>query len=378
MLVNRERPFHIAHIINALQVGGAEKLIVTLAHVMAQRNIPLTVITLRHDIPAVKAEVEAAGAKVINFYGYKQANPVRFWRLLRFVKQEQFNVLHTHLTLANNLGGMVGRLLSVPVVTTLHNIAMQSQTHPVNGRIESWLLQHNAAQVIAVGENIAEAHHNRLAPKPITVIPNAVASPPPLAPEERIRLRGLLMDNPAGFLLIAVNRLEPQKGLPDLLQAFAQLLTIHPQARLIIAGKGSQEAALRTQITQMGLDGKATLLGVRHDVPALLAASDIFVSASHWEGLPVAVLEAMAAGLPVVATAVGELPRVITTDSGLLVPAKKPDQLALAIDLLVSNPLQRANLGRAAQARAAQLYGAEAWLDRLLEVYAAVAKQRTS
>ena len=115
--------------------------------------------------------------------------------------------------------------------------------------------------------------------------------------------------------------------------------------------------------------GRVILLGVRNDVPRLLAAGDIFVSASHWEGLPVAVLEAMAVGLPVVATSVGDVPDVVVPGTGLIVPPHQPAALATTIRTLLDDPEQGRQLGMAGRAHVVRNYAIEAWADKLLKLY---------
>jgi glycosyltransferase involved in cell wall biosynthesis len=121
----------------------------------------------------------------------------------------------------------------------------------------------------------------------------------------------------------------------------------------------------------MQLDDAIRCLGVRSDVPQLLAASDIFVSSSHWEGLPVAILEAMMAGLPIVATAVGDVPKVITPEAGIIVSPHQPDCLAEALDNLINAPEKARAMGNAARARAIQEYSLDTWMKRHIVVYEA-------
>ncbi len=362
----------VAHLINGLRIGGAEKLLVTLAGEMGRRELPLTIITLRPNDPAMQRAIEATAGRVVVFPGRRLVAPGRFGRLVRFLRRERFTVLHTHLTQANVLGGCAGRLAGVPVVTTLHNTRMQSQTHLWHGRAENLVLRYLASRVLAVGWAIAAAHQGRLGRRPIEVVPNAVSLPAPLPAADRAALRATLLDGPDRLLLLAVGRLEPQKGLPDLLAAFADLTQTHPGARLLIAGDGSLADPLRRQIAALGLDGRTSLLGRRDDVPALLAAADLYVSASHWEGLPVATLEAMATGLPLAVTAVGDVPRVVGAEMGALVPPRQPEALAAALRALADDPVRRQRAGQAARAAAARDYAAPAWVDRLLAIYAAL------
>jgi glycosyltransferase involved in cell wall biosynthesis len=112
------------------------------------------------------------------------------------------------------------------------------------------------------------------------------------------------------------------------------------------------------------------LLGARNDVPQLLSASDVYVSASHWEGLPLTVLEAMAAGLPIVATGVGDVPRVVVAGTGVIVPPRDPSALAKALRNLLAEPERMRVMGQTAQAHIARHFNSTVWLDNLLAVYA--------
>lgn len=364
-----------AYMINALRVGGAEKLVVTFAQALQMRGDQLTIITLRENQTAVKSEAQAFGARVVEFSNRKVLSPRRLWQVYRFLDAENFDVLHTHLSMANIVGGICGGFAGIPVFTSLHNTTMATEDHPVYRPLETFLLRRASAQVIAVGWETAKAHQSRLGDKEIIVIPNAVPPNPGLTPQQRKALRIELAGDPQRALLIAVSRLEPQKGLHDLLRAFSILRRGHPEARLVIAGKGSLHNALQSDIQELGLTGKARLLGSRSDVPQLLAAADVYVSASHWEGLPVAVLEAMAAGLPVAATAVGDVPRVVVDGMGLLVPPHHPEQLAQALVQLLSNSAQAKAYGERARTHIESNYSMHAWADRLLDLYEKASQQ---
>jgi glycosyltransferase involved in cell wall biosynthesis len=357
--------------IDSLAVGGTQKMQVTLAAAARARNIPLTIISLGHDrnTPLPDA-LRALGARVWTFPARHLLDPQRLWRLVRVLRGERFAVLHTHLTYANIVGTLVGRLVGVPVVASLRSEAPFER--PAIHRLEMWLLRHAAQQVMAVGQAVATAHREPLRHRPIRVVPNAVYPIPPLSPAERTAVRTGLVGNPARPVLISVGRLEPPKGFPDLLQAFAALRATHPAACLVIIGDGALRAQLAAQIAALHLEGHARLLGMRHDVPRLLAASDIYVSASHWEGLPVSILEAMAAGLPIVATTVGSLPQVVVAGTGVLVPPQAPARLTSALQALLEHPARQHACGVAARAHVAHTYSPDAWFEQLLRLYQSV------
>ncbi|MBK8984679.1 MAG: glycosyltransferase [Chloroflexi bacterium] len=364
-----ENGLRILIIVDGLRVGGAEKLIVTFALELGRRPDILTVVTLQKIVPAMSAAVEATGARVIPLHSKRLIDPFRFRRLCQLVRRERFAVIHTHLTAANILGGFAGRLTGTPVVTTLHSTQLSSQNHYYHGRLENWVLTHLTDQVIGVGEEVAAIHQTRLGLDNLLVLPNAVALPPPLSASERDQLRASLVDDPTAVILMAIGRLRSHKGFLDLLTAFADVHRACPQTRLLIAGQGPQEAELMAQITALGLENKAMLLGLRHDISALLAASDIYVSTTHWEGLPVSMLEAMAAGLPCVVTAVGDVPLVIDETMGTLVPPQQPAAFAEALQRLVEAPTVWPSMGQAARQKIADSYSADVWVEKQLVLY---------
>lgn len=362
----------VAQTIDSLHVGGAEKLLVTFAAVARPRDVRVVVISLRHDPGSpIPAELRALGADVATFPARSLLDLRRLGQVVRFLRRERVDVLHTHLTYANIVGVLAGRLAGIPVVATLHSAGLEPRHHALIHQFEAWALRIGARRVIAVGDAVAVAHRPRLGRTPITVIPNAVAAAPTLAPAERTALRARLVGDPARPLLISVGRLSALKGHFDLLDAFAALHATHPTAALAIVGDGPLRAELAAKIKGLELTGHAVLPGTRSDVPALLAASDLYVSSSHVEGLPVSVLEAMAAGLPVVATSVGDVPQVVVEGTGIVVPARDPAALAAALRTLLDDPGRMRVMGAAARAHVTCHYSPEAWGDRLLEVYVA-------
>ncbi len=326
---------------------------------------------MRHiDNTPIPDELTQRGAHVQIFHAAKLLHPYRIWRLIRFLEQQSIDVIQTHLTYANLLGALTGRLAQCPIVATLHNTVSAQGVHkPMRYQLETWALRYASHHVVAVGQSVAQAHRNRVGQTPISVVPNAAHPPPMLSAQERIAIRTRLMGDASRTLLISAGSLTLQKGFADLLEAFALLRKAHPSAVLAIAGGGKLRDDLDTRIRQLQLEGHALLLGPRHDVPALLAASDVYVGSSHWEGLPVSILEAMAAGLPIVATGVGEIPHVVPTDSGILVPPQQPEALAQALAALCLDAPRRQVYGAAAKTHVARHYDANIWVNRLLAIY---------
>lgn len=338
--------------IDSFSIGGAEKLLVTFANVARIRQVDVTIVSLRHiaNTP-IPDELMQLGARVRIFHANKLLHPYRLWQLISFLRKRSIDVLQTHLSSANILGSLAGRLTKRPVVATLHNIiTAQNSRPPMRHQLETWALRYGAHHIVAVGQNVAEAHQSRVGHTPISVVANAVGPPPPLSLPERTAIRTRLIGDTDRTLLISVGSLTPQKGFTDLLDAFALLRQSHPAVVLVIAGGGHLRDHLNTRTRQLQLQEHVFLLGPRHDVPALLAASDIYVSSSHWEGLPTSILEAMAAGLPIVATRVGDISCLVPANSGILVPPKQPTVLAQALNALCDDTRCQHTYGVAAKA----------------------------
>jgi len=374
----------VLRVIDSLSPGGAEQLEVTFAQALRpEHGVDLTVVALRRRVaPQLVEALHRAGVNVLVLPEGRNAltrGPLRVLRLVRLLRAGAVDVVATSLTHGNVLGTTAARLAGVPSVATLHCLLEETLRQGARiERLERWALRHGATTVVAVGACVAGSHAARLAPREITVIPNAVGTLPTTSATKARALREELLGDFAGPLLLSVGRLVPAKGLLHLVAAFDQVRRRHPAARLVVAGDGPQRQELEDEIGARGLDGAVRLLGFRTDVPALLSASDVFVSASVSEGSPVAVLEAMAHGLPVVATGVGDVPTVVAPAGGLVVPAGSPDTLAAAIvDVLHAPDAMRA-MGRSAASYVAEHHSAEHWADVVVDLYQGLAGVRSA
>jgi glycosyltransferase involved in cell wall biosynthesis len=197
----------------------------------------------------------------------------------------------------------------------------------------------------------------------IAVIPNGV-HPRALPPSTLRHELGLSAAVP---IVLAVGNLYPVKGHRFLLEALARMSV---KVHLVIAGRGIAEAELLALAADLGMTDRVHLLGLRDDVPNLLAAADVFAQPSLSEGLPVAVLEAMFAGRPIVASDVGDIRLAVGDDGALLVPPGDPLELATAIERLLLQPRLASALGASAQARARDSYGLSAMVERYAQCYA--------
>ncbi len=202
-------------------------------------------------------------------------------------------------------------------------------------------------------------------------LPNGVDTmqfaPLPLA--RRAGMRAALGLPPHGFLFGSVSRLVEVKRQRDMIDAFALATGNRPEAHLVLVGEGPLEAALRAQVARHALQQRVLFLGGRSDVHQLLPLLDVFVLSSSTEGMSNAVLEAMACGLPTIATAVGGNPETLDPSTGLLVPPLAPERLAEAMRALLDDPQRACALGRRARQRAVEQFSIDAMVRRFAELY---------
>lgn len=370
----RRVPLRVATLIVGMRIdGGAENVVRTLVGELRDSHSTATVITLRAIDPAIDEMLRGLGADVVELPGRRMVSPRRFLRLLRTLRAGHYDVLHTNLTGANLLGLAAGAVLRIPVVVTLHSTKSSGDRHWYHGRLERFLIRHVAARVIAVGDETATARQAVLGEDvDIHVLPNAIA--PSEVPDDDglATLRASIMRDPAAPLFITVGRLTPAKGHGHLLQAFARVREELPDAELAIVGDGALRDAIERGIVDLGLDGAVHLLGRRTDARELVAAADVFVLSSVWEGLPMALLEAMDAGTPVVATDVGDVGRVLTGTPSRVVAPGDGEALAAAMLATLHDLRSGHDLTGAGRRVVSTRYSSTAWADRVLDHYRAV------
>jgi glycosyltransferase involved in cell wall biosynthesis len=358
-------------IIDSLRIGGAQKLVTQFVSAISMQTIESTVISLREDPVASNLElIRSAGAQVESFPARSLLDVGRLMRLIRYLRENKFDLIHTHLSYANILGSLAGHYAGIPVIATLHSTGHDPQQKSrLITRLEEVMLRYFARRIVAVGHTVAATFQTRLGSRTVDVIPNGVPAPIDLSLPARQQLRRDIAGDENSVVITSVGRFVPAKGYEDMIESFAILHRRDPRPVLVIAGVGSLFEKIKSQISELQLENAVNCLGARNDVPQLLAASDIYASSSHWEGLPVALLEAMMAGLPTVATSVGDIPKVVTPETGIIVPPHEPAALAEALSDLVSMPEKARAMGAAARTRAMQEYSLDIWIKRLTCLY---------
>jgi len=355
-------------VLTSLGVGGAERQAVTLGERMAARGHAVSLIVLRgrqpHEWPTtldlVRLDMRKNPASIMA--GLVKAR--------RFLRAFQPDLIHSHTYPAN----MAARLLKIffpaaAVLSTVHSV----YDGPWPRMLAYRLTDPSSRRTTTVSEAGA-ARYVRLKAVPAhkcTVVTNGIDAAE-FAPstERRVSLRAQMGVNNE-FVWLAAGRIVPAKDYPNLLRAFSRVHEAIPAARLWVAGEASAAglAAVQALAAELGVAASVRWLGLRSDIHALLDAADAFVSASAWEGMPLAVGEAMAMEKPVVVTDVGGV-RELVGEAGAIVPAKDPDALAQAmLALMRLTPQARSFLGHAARERIQAQFSFDAKADEWESIY---------
>lgn len=368
----------VLSVIETLGLGGAEQLLLTTHRHLDRTRFEPSVACLfgpnplakdlrRLDVPV--HELALAGPSSL-----LQA----IYRLRRLIRKGRFDVVHTHLYYGNIAGRLAAWGLA-RVVTTLHNpdytyedagtVAFRAKK-ALDRLTGSWI---NRA-LVAVSEEVRRDFEHHLKFSGVQVIPNYIdlrAFTKSLDQLKREAVRAELGIGKDDVVVLHVGRLHAQKGQDFLLDAFATARGKTPQLALILVGEGRLRRDLEERARAVNLSKAISFTGALRDVTLYYKAADIFAFPSRYEAFGIALLEAMAAGLPVVASRTGGITELATDEAALLVPVGDVDGLASALSLLAGDPARRACLGSAARARAAA-FDVYLQLPRLEQVYAAL------
>ena len=359
-----------------LTVGGTEGQLLELASRLDGRRFNVLVCGLKGEGLVARAMRERGiRVEVLNGRGTWDLRVLS--RLFRLIRRERPEVLHAFLGLANLAASLVGRLLGVPVIIWSYRDVevWKSKAH--------WLVERTAVRwadaVTCCSDAVRQfvlAHMNGQASKFLT-IHNGVD----LESFRRSRVAGRaeLKLREGGFVIGTVSRLdEPKKGLTVMLRALADLAGRDgiPPWQWLLVGDGPARDRLRSLASELGLSGQVVFAGMRHDVASVLPMMDIFVCPSLYEGFGIAIVEAMAAGRPVVASAVGGIPEIVVhEDTGLLVPPGDAAALAGALATLLNHPEQARAMGARGLARAREKFSIDTAVQQHQQLYESLRKR---
>jgi glycosyltransferase involved in cell wall biosynthesis len=366
---------NVLQLIPTLDRSGAEKQLVLLAQGLPRDRFRVEVAALTRLGP-LESDLRDAGIPVTLIGKRLKADPFALLRLARFMRDRKFDVVQTWIFAANTYGRIAARRAGVPVVV-VSEMAVDLWKGRSQLAVDRYLARWT--DVVVGNSNAVAAFYRDKAGVPdakLTVIPSGIGDeePPPVDRAEVRRSLGLAEDAP---VVLFVGRLAAQKAVDDLLAALDVLQHVRPDLRALIAGDGPLRDRLEEHAAAVGLRASVKFLGHREDVPRLLAASDLLVLPSLYEGLPNVVLEAMRFRKPVVATAAPGTTEVVADGvTGLLVPMRNPVELARAIRRVIEEPGLANRLGEAGRARVEAEFRASTMIERFAELYERLARQK--
>lgn len=348
----------VLHIIPNFGSGGAERMAVNLMCGLAKRGLDVGAVSLfdRSDTD-LEAELDAAGIPAW-YLGKRLGFDARVYaKLGRVLRQFQPDVVHTHLSVLRYAWPLPAYQQVRVKVHTVHNVADKEVDRP--GRWIHFLAFRTGVVPVSIAEAVSTSLGKVYGLAQVPLIPNGIPvsqyTTPKVLPTIWRRQEGL---SERGFVFVSIGRLAAQKNPFLLLKSFSEgPAAIDAEAQLVLVGEGPLRAAVEEQARAMGLADRVRFLGFRTDIPDILAASDIFVSSSDYEGNPLAVMEAMAAGKPVIATAVGGVPELVEHGrTGLLIPPGDVRALANGMNTLLRNEAMRLAMGHEGASKARRLF----------------------
>jgi glycosyltransferase involved in cell wall biosynthesis len=329
----------IIHIITSLNFGGAERLLLDLARHLDKERFEVKVATVVGG-GLLQSEFEKAGVPVKIFEKKSKIGLGVIWRIAKYLRAERPDIVHTHLFGGDTWGRLAAILARVPVIiSTEHNTNFDEGGVK---RMVKKLLSWKTKRIVAVSEAVRNysVTIDHLRPQKLLVIPNGIET------EKFAAVVSKKFGNPP--IIGVVGRLEEQKGHKYLFEALNLIKTI-PWI-LWVVGDGSLKNELEQLAKDLSLRERIIFLGARRNVAEILSQIDIFVLPSLWEGLGLAVLEAAAAGKPIVASHVGGIPGIIEDGvTGLLVPPKNVKNLADGLEHVLLGEGEAQKMGERAR-----------------------------
>jgi glycosyltransferase involved in cell wall biosynthesis len=362
----------------SMGMGGADQQLLSAALGLRERGHEVRIVSLT-PLGEMGARARAAGLPTESLEMRRGVpDPRGLARLVRLVRTWRPTVLHSHMLHANLMARALRLFARVPaVVSTIHNIYEGGRLRMLGYRLTNGLVDHMTIISQAAADRFIR---DRIVPPALLeVVPNGVDTERygSVPPGTRDRLRASLGLG-TEFAWLAVGRFETAKDYPTMLRAFARVQAERPNAVLLLVGRGSLQAETQALAGSLGLEGSVRFVGTREDVPEFMTVADGYLMSSAWEGMPMVLLEAAAAGLPIVATRVGGNLEVVRDGvTGFLVPPSDSAALGTAMLGLMALPeADRRAMGARGQDHVRQHYGLARVVDRYEAAYREVLRRK--
>ncbi len=347
-----KRKYNIIFLIDGLGMGGAERLMLPILKNLDREYFEPRVCALHiKDGNPIADDLRALGIPVDLVLAPYLRDVTAPPRLYEYLKDVKADLVHTQLEMADILGNIVAKFLHLPSVSTIHT--MPSQTMKLKSKfhqnLELFALRYFSDTIVSVSEEARKFYMDisHISSKKFLTIYNGIdlANFENIDHErERTKIRHEFGIPTDANLLITVAVLRELKGIQFMIRALPSILAKAPNAYYLVVGDGVHRESLEQEVDKAGVRERVIFAGQRSDIPQLLVASDLFVLPTLTEALPTVLAEAMAARLPIIASAVGGIPEMITEgENGLLLPAGDSEALAAAcIPLMADSSLRKA------------------------------------
>lgn len=363
-------PRRILQLASTSDMGGAERMILLLSEGLDGSRFAPHVGALVGGGELIR-RAAAAGIPSCHFQFRWRFDPAGIARLVRYIRREQIELVQTHGLRADSVARWAARLGGARVViSTIHSVdPWRRWPHVMLDRVTArW-----ADRFVAVCEAARQASIAREKTDPARIDVVYIGLPDFAAPAtSRAEVRSALGLSSDAFPVIGIlANLREMKGHRDVVEALPEILKALPNTVFLFAGHDNSEGAIERLARERGVAHAIRFLGFRSDTPELLSAMDLFMLPSTWEGLPVSILEALHAGVPVIATSVGGIPEIIPgpDDGGVLIEPRRPDQIAATVISLAGDRELRERMAAGALARARSRFSIHSMVERMQEIY---------
>jgi glycosyltransferase involved in cell wall biosynthesis len=372
------RRIRVLQLTHDIGVGGLPRVVETLCRTIDPARFEVSALCLNFGGQLADAlTADGFSVSVLEKPAPGKPDYLSSFRVGRFLRAGAFDVVHSHNT-QPFFDAAIGALLAGGPVL-VHTDHARDFPDKFRYMALEHVLSWRAYRVVGVSEHTTENLHRyeRIPRRKLVTIPNGIDGRLFERPFDRALVRASLGVPENAVVALFGSRLEAQKDVPTLLEAFALLAERAPDVHLVIAGQGTLRPELEARADALGVGSRVHFAGVRLDMPDILRACDLFVLSSTWEGLPMVILEALAAGCPIVSTAVGGVPTAITDgETGLLVPPRDPQAFASAMERVAGDASLRHRLAEAGKAVFAARFSADAMARRYEELYVAGCRAR--